>query len=120
MILLRRLTYSDITIYYTIFGSNLIFPNSNRNIFESITELGGKIKYNQLGQMKEISCNFYYIILTTAFRSKNVHMVQSYVMLYLVHITLPRVRYVQMSDVDYCPCLKFEELCSGFQLCLNA
>ena len=48
MILLRRLTYSDITIYYTIFGSNLIFPNSTRNIFESITELGKKIKYNQL------------------------------------------------------------------------
>ena len=70
--------------------------------------------------MKEFSCNFYYIISSTAFRPKNVHIVESYVMLYLVHIILPRVRYVQMSDVDYCPCLKFEELCSEFQLCLNA
>ena len=70
--------------------------------------------------MKEFSCNFYYIISSTAFRPKNVHIVERYVMLYLVHIILPRVRYVQMSDVDYCPCLKFEELCSEFQLCLNA
>ena len=28
----------------------------------------------------------------------------------LCYVKLPRVRYVQMSDVDYCPRLKFEEL----------